>query len=87
MVIESRRPDSVDVRADREVARSGARFATAGAWAAPPPVTQDPTVIRRILSHLGLPTEVPAARPARSPPLPVGQSCPSHPRYDDISAS
>jgi hypothetical protein len=30
---------------------------------------EDPSVIRRILSHLGLPTDVPAARPARSPPL------------------
>jgi hypothetical protein len=30
----------------------------------------NPSVIRRILSHLGLPTEVPAARPARPPPLP-----------------
>jgi hypothetical protein len=39
-VIESRRPDRVDVRADREVAHSGARFATAGAWAAPPAVRQ-----------------------------------------------
>jgi hypothetical protein len=27
------------------------------------------TVSRRILQHLGLPTEVPAARPARAPPL------------------
>ena len=34
----------------------------------------DPKVIRRILRHLGLPTEVPAARPARPPPLPVGRS-------------
>ena len=33
---------------------------------------EDPKVIGRILSHLGLPTEVPAARPARSPPLPLG---------------
>ena len=30
---------------------------------------EDPTVIRHILSHLGLPSEVPAARPARPPPL------------------
>ena len=28
-----------------------------------------PSVIRRILGHLGLPTEVPAARPSRAPPL------------------
>jgi hypothetical protein len=26
-------------------------------------------VVRRILRHLGLPTEVPEARPARAPPL------------------
>jgi len=41
-------------------------------------VIEDPRVIRRILNHLGLPTEVPAARPARSPPLPLGQSAPWH---------
>jgi hypothetical protein len=35
-----------------------------------------PKVIRRILSHLGLPAEVPAARPARPPPLPTGRSDP-----------
>ncbi len=29
---------------------------------------EEARVIRRILGHLGLPTEVPAARPARSPP-------------------
>jgi hypothetical protein len=40
---------------------------------------EDPTVIRRILSHLGLPTEVPTARPARPPPLALGRSAP---RYD-----
>jgi hypothetical protein len=35
---------------------------------------EDPSVIRRILRHLGLPTEVPAARPARRPPpLPLGR--------------
>ena len=32
---------------------------------------EDPAVIRRILSHLGLPTEVPAARP---PPPPIGRA-------------
>ena len=32
----------------------------------------DPAVIRRILRHLSLPTEVPAARPSRGPPLPFG---------------
>ena len=41
---------------------------------------ETPPVIRRILSHLGLPTEVPAARPARPPPLPIG---PAGPWYDD----
>ena len=37
-------------------------------------------VIRRILGHLELPTEVPATRPARPPPLPIGRFKPS---YDD----
>ena len=41
---------------------------------------EDPTVIRRILSHLGLPTEVPAARAARPPPLPIRRS---DPWYDE----
>ena len=41
---------------------------------------EDPTVIRRLLSHLGLPTEVRAVRPARPPPLPIGRS---DPWYDD----
>jgi hypothetical protein len=36
-------------------------------------LVEDPKVIRRILSHLGLPTEVPAARPARPPPLPTAR--------------
>jgi hypothetical protein len=30
---------------------------------------EEARVIRRILGHLGLPTEVPAARPSRAPPL------------------
>jgi hypothetical protein len=30
---------------------------------------EDPTVIRRVLCHLGLPTDVPAARSARAPPM------------------
>lgn len=29
----------------------------------------DPAVIGRVLKHLGLPTEVPEASPARAPPL------------------
>jgi hypothetical protein len=32
-------------------------------------VIEAPSVIRRILAHLGLSTEVPAARPPRAPPL------------------
>jgi hypothetical protein len=32
----------------------------------------DQRVIERILGHLGLPTQMPAARPARAPPLPAG---------------
>jgi hypothetical protein len=45
---------------------------------------EEPAVIRRILGHLGLPTEVPAARPARPPPLPIGHA---KPRYDDDTAA
>lgn len=41
---------------------------------------EDAAVIRRILSHLDLPTDMPAARPARPPPLPIGGS---DPWYDD----
>ena len=37
---------------------------------------EEPTVIRRILRHLGLPTDLPTARPARPPPLPLGRSKP-----------
>jgi hypothetical protein len=33
-------------------------------------VIDEARVIRRILGHLGLPTEVPAARPSRAPPMP-----------------
>ena len=46
---------------------------------------EDPKVIQRILRHLGLPTEVPAARPARSPPLPLGRSAPWY-DADDVTA-
>ena len=31
---------------------------------------EDPAVIERILRHLGLPTDIPEARPARPPPMP-----------------
>jgi hypothetical protein len=33
---------------------------------------EDPRVIQRILRHLGLPTEIPAPRAPRAPPLPFG---------------
>jgi hypothetical protein len=46
---------------------------------------EDPTVIRRILSHLGLPTDVPTARPARPPPLPRGRPGPWY-DADDVIA-
>jgi hypothetical protein len=32
-------------------------------------LSEEPRVIRRILGHLGLPTEVPEARPSRAPPM------------------
>ena len=32
---------------------------------------EDPTVIWRVLQHLGLPTDAPEARPARAPPVPL----------------
>jgi hypothetical protein len=44
---------------------------------------EDPRVIRRILSHLGLPTEVPEPHPARSPPLRVEFTDPPH--HDDVA--
>jgi hypothetical protein len=31
-------------------------------------VIEDPAVVTRVLRHLGLPTEIPDARPARPPP-------------------
>jgi len=46
---------------------------------------EDPKVIRRVLSHLGLPIEVPTARPARPPPLPLGRSEPWY-DADDVTA-
>ena len=35
---------------------------------------EEAAVIDRILRHLGVPTEIPAPRPARSPPIPAGPS-------------
>jgi hypothetical protein len=32
---------------------------------------EEAAVISRILRHLGMPTEIPAPRPARAPPLPI----------------
>jgi hypothetical protein len=43
---------------------------------------EDRRVIRRILSHLGLPTEVPAAGPVRSPPR-AARPPATEPWYDD----
>ncbi len=34
-------------------------------------VIDDPAVVKRILRHLELPTEIPEARPARAPPTEV----------------
>ena len=34
-------------------------------------VIDDPAVVERILRHLTLPAEIPAARPARAPPVPL----------------
>ena len=44
----------------------------------------DPRVIRRILGHLDLPTDVPAPRPPRGPPLPFRLR--KHDLDDDLSA-
>jgi len=46
---------------------------------------EDPVVIRRILSHLGLPAQVPAACPARSPPVPLGRPEPWYDADDAIA--
>jgi hypothetical protein len=42
---------------------------------------EEAAVIGRILRHLGLPIEMPAPRPARAPPLPMG--APDRPGRDD----
>jgi len=44
---------------------------------------EDAQVIRRILTHLGLPAEVPAARPARPPPMPFEPV--DHSVHDDLA--
>jgi hypothetical protein len=41
---------------------------------------EEPAVIGRILRHLGEPTEIPAPRPARAPPV---VAAPNGPRWDD----
>ena len=40
-------------------------------------VIDDPAVVERVLRHLGLPTEIPEARPARAPPVPLLADAPS----------
>jgi hypothetical protein len=35
---------------------------------------EDAAVVRRMLAHLGLPTEVPPPRPPRAPPIPFGSA-------------
>ncbi len=42
---------------------------------------EEAVVIARILRHLGMPTEIPAPRPARSPPIPTG--LPDQTGWDD----
>ena len=44
---------------------------------------EDPSVVLRLLRHLGLPTEIPEPYPARAPPLPLDV----HPAVgDDVTA-
>ena len=44
---------------------------------------EDPSVVLRLLRHLGLPTEFPEQYPARAPPLPLDV----HPAVgDDVTA-
>jgi hypothetical protein len=47
---------------------------------------EDPAVIQRILRHLGLPSDVPAARSVRAPPLPFPSSH-HHLLDEDIATS
>ena len=45
---------------------------------------EEASVIQRVLRHLGLPTEIPEARPARAPPLPFEAH--RRPADDDLAA-
>jgi hypothetical protein len=46
---------------------------------------EDPAVIVRVLGHLGLPTDIPEAQPARAPPLHlVGDAPPTEVAGDQI---
>lgn len=45
---------------------------------------EEAAVIGRILRHLGVPTEIPAPRPARAPPLSAGTS--NQAGWDDASS-
>ena len=47
-------------------------------------VLDDPAVVGRVLQHLGLPTEVPAARPARAPPVPLLDGAPATDGLDPV---
>ncbi len=44
---------------------------------------EDPAVIQRVLRHLGLPTEIPEAQPARAPPVPLLADAPPTRGADD----
>ena len=49
---------------------------------------EDPAVIVRVLGHLGLPIDIPAAQPARAPPLHlVGDAPPTEVAGDQISST
>ena len=45
---------------------------------------EDATVVERVLRHLGLPTQIPTARPARSPPLAIGGAPPQDSADDPV---
>ena len=45
---------------------------------------EEAAVVGRILRHLGVPTEIPAPRPARAPPLSAG--APNQAGWDDDSS-